>query len=167
LNKKSMRCVGLLYSAPVRRLTAVALIGLSAAACSSKPGAADIEPFVMDELGACKLWDVSNIKKTDGVAQGDRYQIDFSAKLTFKASPAEIWEEFKRPESLASTPACNAILIALIQQPGGSFAIPEPKLRGATLSKQYAVRGSAVVVKSEQGWRLIDELKDLAFEPTS
>ena len=167
MNKKSMRCVGLFYSTPVRRLTAVALIGLTAAACSSKPGAADIEPFVMDELGACKLWDVSNIKKTDGVAQGDRYQIDFSAKLTFKASPAEIWEEFKRPESLASTPACNAILIALIQQPGGSFAIPEPKLRGATLSKQYAVRGSAVVVKSEQGWRLIDELKDLAFEPTS
>lgn len=162
-----MRCVGLRLSTPVRRLAAVALIGLSATACSSKPGAADIEPFVMDELGACKLWDVSHIKKTDGVAQGERYQVDFSAKLTFKASPAEVWEDSKRPGSLASTPVCNAIFRALLLQSGGSFAIPEPQLKGATLSKQYEVRGSAVVVKSEQGWRLIDELKDLAFEPTS
>lgn len=167
MNKESTRYVGLFYSTPVRRLIAVALIGLSATACSSKPGAADIEPFVMDELGACKLWDVSNIKKTDGVAQGERYQIVFSARLTFKASPAEVWEDSKRPESLASTPACNPILLALIQQPGGSFAIPEPRLGGATLSKQYEVSGSAVVVKSEQGWRLIDELKYSAFEPTS
>jgi hypothetical protein len=151
----------------ISALLALCTFSASLTGCSSKPGASDVEPFVMEDLGACPLWKISDVRNTNSVAQGDRYKVDFAATLTFNDSPEKVWEDSKRDRSIASTPACNVYFIVLIQQPGGSYALPERQVAGATLSQQYKVAGYATLVKSEKGWQIIDEIRGLSFEPVA
>jgi hypothetical protein len=118
----------------------------------------------MNDLGACPLWKISDVSKTDGVADGNRYRVDFTAILTLKDSPSKAWADAGQPGSVASMPVCNMYWIALLQK-GGSFVIPEPRLGGLSLSEQYKVTGYAVMVKSENGWRLAKEISGLSFDP--
>ncbi|MGF6182735.1 hypothetical protein ABIB42_003771 [Massilia sp. UYP32] len=132
--------------------------------CSSKPDASDVEPYVIADLGACALWKISDVSKADGVAENDSYRVDFTAMLTLKDSPEKAWEDSTQPRSVASTQACNIYWVVLLNK-GGAVAIPEPRLPGLSLSKQYKVAGSAVMVKSEKGWQLAQEIGGLTFEP--
>lgn len=135
------------------------------AGCSSKPGASDVEPYVMADLGACPLWEITDVSKADGVAQENSYRVDFTAMLTLKDSPEKAWEDATQPRSIASTQAsCNMYWVVLLRT-GGAVAIPEPRLPGLSLSKQYKVAGSALMVKSERGWQLAQDIGGLTFEP--
>ncbi|MEM8515420.1 hypothetical protein RCH14_004781 [Massilia sp. MP_M2] len=145
-------------------IAAIAVTGFLSTACSSKPGSSDIVPFVMDDLGACPLWEIADVKKTDGVAQEPNYQIDFTATLTLKENPVKLWEDAKRASAIAWTPACNIYWAVLIQQ-GGTVPIPEPRVPGFSMSEKYSVSGYAVLVKSENGWQLAQEIRGLSFTP--
>jgi len=84
--------------------------------------------------------------------------------LTLKDSPEKAWEDSTQTKSLASTRACNIYWVVLLNK-GGAVAIPEPRLPGLSLSKQYRIAGSAVMVKSEKGWQLAQEIGGLTFDP--
>lgn len=120
----------------------------------SKPGASDIEPYVMAELSNCPLWSVSNVRKLDGIASEGSYQVDFSSKLTLKATPEEALRRYVEHGKEAAYLGCHFI-IAQLSNPGN------PTL----LSKSYEVSGAGEMVKSESGWRLTGELFQLAFVP--
>src|SRR4051812_24051256 len=80
-----------LHQAATRSVLLASLsIALSLSGCGlSKPGASDIEPYVMDALGQCQLWTIGDVRKVDGIEQGNEYRVDFTAKLTLKEAPEQ------------------------------------------------------------------------------
>lgn len=64
-----------------RKIAVCVGIAMLLTACgSSKPGASDIEPYVIDQLGQCQLWTISDVRKTHGIEDGATYRVDFTAK---------------------------------------------------------------------------------------
>lgn len=118
----------------------------------SKPGASDIEPYVMAELSNCPLWSVSEVRKVDGIATGDSYQVDFSAKLTLKATPEETSRAYVAHERDTAYLGCHLVISQLV----------DVRLRGLP-TKKFDISGAGELVKSESGWRLRGELVQLAF----
>jgi hypothetical protein len=102
------------------------------------------------------------------VDQGTSFKVDFSAVLTLRDRPEEVWKDAKQElkGSLEFSTTCADLFVSLIRQPGGSYPIPDQQLAGATLSEQYKVTGHAILVKSEKGWQLVDEIRT-SFEPIS
>lgn len=129
-------------------------ICILSACVQSKPGASDIEPYVMAELSNCPLWSVSDVRKLDGIANEGSYQVDFSSKLTLKATPEEALRRYVEHGKEVAYLGCHFI-IAQLSNPRN------PTL----LSKNYEVSGAGEMVKSESGWRLTGELFQLAFVP--
>lgn len=71
----------------------VALLLMPLTACSGKPDASDVEQEIKTFWSPCKLVKVTDIKKTNGVDQGKRYQMAISYKLELVQDVAEedIW----------------------------------------------------------------------------
>jgi hypothetical protein len=141
--------------------TALVFIALSLAACgASKPGADDIAPFVLQQIGDCPLWDVTEFRKVDGIDQGNEYRVDFAAKLTFKEDKFKTYlGEDITHRTMAPYDKCLALGLILMQNglsPDNPNQIP----------KQFDVIGSGVLAKSEKGWRLSGHL-DYKFVPHS
>lgn len=140
----------------VARCKIAALIGIviSLAACgSSKPGASDIEPYVMEQLGQCQLWTISDVRKTDGIEDGGMYRIDFTAQLTLKESPEQAMQSYGKHQMDPNYIGCHMYVSTLVR-------ITE----SMSFAKQYEVSGAGVMVKSEKGWRLNGELRS-SFQP--
>jgi len=138
-------------------LAAAAFAAVLLAACNSKPGASDIEPYIMNGVGRCPLWTISDFKKVDGVPQGDVYQVEFAAKLTFKQEHAKAKEEF---HSHANTQTADGDY---------EYCMSQQALRALELgtAQEYSVSGVLPMVKSENGWRLNEQLYqiDMKIEP--
>ena len=154
--KGRLSCRKLLFLPTMYKVVGVAVTLGSAcilSACSqSKPGASDIEPYVMAELSNCPLWSVSDVRKVDGIATEDSYQVDFSAKLTLKATPEETSRAYVAHERDSAYLGCHLIISQLV----------DVRLRGLP-TKKYDISGAGELVKSESGWRLRGELVQLAF----
>lgn len=118
----------------------------------SKPGASDIEPYVMAELSNCPLWSVSDVRKVDGIATEDSYQVDFSAKLTLRATPMQTLRRYVDHGKEAAYLGCHFVIAQL----------SDARIRGLP-TKKYDISGAGELVKSESGWRLRGELGQLAF----
>lgn len=118
----------------------------------SKPGASDIEPYVMAELSNCPLWSVSDVRKVDGIATEDSYQVDFSAKLTLGATPEQTLRKYVDHGKEAAYLGCHFVIAQL----------SDTRIRGLP-TKKYDISGAGELVKSESGWRLRGELVQLAF----
>ena len=154
--KGRLSCRKLLFLPTMYKVVGVAFTLGSAcilSACSqSKPGASDIEPYVMAELSNCPLWSVSDVRKVDGIATEDSYQVDFSAKLTLKATPEETSRAYVAHERDTAYLGCHLVISQLV----------DVRLRGLP-TKKYDISGAGELVKSESGWRLRGELVQLAF----
>lgn len=120
---------------------------------SSKPGASDIEPYVIDQLGQCQLWTISDVRKTDGIEDGATYRVDFTAKLTLKDTPEQTMENYGKHQMDPSYMGCHLYVSRLV-------AVTE----SMSFAKQYVVTGAGILIKSEQGWRLRGELQS-GFQP--
>lgn len=146
-------------SEPIIRNLAVLLgVALTAAACGlSSPGASDIAPYVMDDLGQCPLWTISDIRKVDGIAARDSYRVDFTAKLTLTSAPEDTNRNYIQHQGEPGYMGCHVIIphLATVQN------------RTVILSKQYDVSGMGELVKSEKGWRLQGELRQYRFMPVA
>lgn len=118
----------------------------------SKPGASDIEPYVMAELSNCPLWSVSDVRKVDGIATEDSYQVDFSAKLTLGATPEQTLRRYVDHGKEEAYLGCHFVIAQL----------SDTRIRGLP-TKKYDISGAGELVKSESGWRLRGELVQLAF----
>lgn len=151
-----LSCRKILFLPTMYKVVGVAITLSSAhilSACSqSKPGASDIEPYVMAELSNCPLWSVSDVRKVDGIATEDSYQVDFSAKLTLKATPEETSRAYVAHERDTAYLGCHLVISQLV----------DVRLRGLP-TKKYDISGAGELVKSESGWRLRGELVQLAF----
>lgn len=133
-------------------LAAISLISFLAGCEAPKPGAAEIEPYLVEQLGQCPLWTVSDVTKLDGIADGDAYRVDFAAKMNLKWSSEE---SIKRVGTDQAYFACHYFLPHLM-----NLVLP----RRPELLRQYEVHGAGILVKSEQGWRLLRQL-ELEFSP--
>ena len=151
-----LSCRKILFLPTMYKVVGVAITLGSAcilSACGqSKPGASDIEPYVMAELSNCPLWSVSDVRKLDGIATEDSYQVDFSAKLTLKATPEETSRAYVAHERDTAYLGCHLVISQLV----------DVRLRGLP-TKKYDISGAGELVKSESGWRLRGELVQLAF----
>lgn len=151
-----LNCRKILFLPTMYKVVGVAITLGSAcilSACGqSKPGASDIEPYVMAELSNCPLWSVSDVRKVDGIATEDSYQVDFSAKLTLKATPEETSRAYVAHERDTAYLGCHLVISQLV----------DVRLRGLP-TKKYDISGAGELVKSESGWRLRGELVQLAF----
>lgn len=74
-------------------LTALLLL-TSLTACSGKPEASDVEGLIKEVWAPCKLVKVTDVKKTNGVDQGKRYQMAISYKLELVQDVAieDVWD---------------------------------------------------------------------------
>ena len=138
-------------------MTAVALAVVLLAACDSKPGTSDIEPYIMDGIGKCPLWTISDLKKVDGIAQGDIYQVEFSATLTFKQEHAKAKQELDAHVKNGVTAEGDY-----------EYCMPQTALYAVNgTAQQYSMAGVLPMVKSEKGWRLNEQLYqiDMKIEP--
>ncbi|KAB8059904.1 hypothetical protein GCN74_11035 [Janthinobacterium sp. FT14W] len=154
--KDRLSCRKILFLPTMHEVFRGAIILSSAcilSACGQpKPGASDIEPYVMAELSNCPLWSVSDVRKLDGIATEDSYQVDFSAKLTLKATPEETSSAFMAHERDTAYLGCHFVIAQLV----------DVRIRGLP-TKKYDISGAGELVKSESGWRLRGELVQLAF----
>jgi hypothetical protein len=130
-------------------LPAIGLI----AGCSGTPGPADIEPYVQGEVGSCPLWTVSNIKKTDGEADGNNYRLDISAELTLKGSSDETSTTYKNNGFRPEFKPCHAYIMHMYSKDG------------QTLSQKFVIEGFAIFTKTEKGWRVIQNWTPTAVGP--
>jgi len=151
-----LSCRKILFLPTMYKVVGVAITLGSAcilSACGqSKPGASDIEPYVMAELSNCPLWTVSDVRKVDGIATEDSYQVDFSAKLTLNATPEETSRAYVAHERDTAYLGCHLVISQLV----------DVRLRGLP-TKKYDISGAGELVKSESGWRLRGELVQLGF----
>lgn len=154
--KGRLSCRKILFFPTMHEVVRGAIILSSAcilSACGqSKPGASDIEPYVMAELSNCPLWSVSDVRKVDGIAAEDSYQVDFSAKLTLKATPEETSRAYMAHERDRAYLGCHFVIAQLV----------DVRIRGLP-TKKYDISGAGELVKSESGWRLRGELVQLGF----
>ncbi len=81
-----------------------ALLVIPLSACSGKPDASDVEGLIKEVWAPCKLVKVTDIKKTNGVDQGDSYQMAISYKLELVQDVAieDVWDakDPKRDDTL-------------------------------------------------------------------
>lgn len=139
-----------------RKIAVCVGIAILVTACgSSKPGASDIEPYVIEQLGQCQIWTISDVRKTDGIEDGAAYRVDFTAKLTMKETPEQAFEIYKQHGMDPSYMGCHLYIAQLLM-------VTESR----SLAKQYLVTGAGVLIKSEQGWRLRGEIHS-GFQPTT
>ncbi|WBS05158.1 hypothetical protein OU994_13190 [Pseudoduganella sp. SL102] len=132
-------------------------LSFSIGACSpSKPGAADITPFVIEEL-SCPLWKVSDVVKTDGIPREGQYIVEFKGKLRVTVSDQQFDEFFAAPtpETAEQLMACSKWIPLLLFAQNGK----------PSRAKEYDVKGTGSLIKSEKGWRLLDGLDNLEFQP--
>jgi hypothetical protein len=128
----------------ITRLFGIAAIlgaAISLTGCgASKPGTYDIAPFLQERIAnICPRWDIADIRKVDGIQQGETYRVDFVAKMTFHAD---------RPKSADPFVQC----VTGLQQGGLVF---DPNAEGGIKATKLDVTGWGVLTKSEKGWRLI------------
>lgn len=133
-----------------------AMLALTLQACgSSKPAVSDVEPAVMDLLGQCPLWSVSDLEKTDGIPGAASYRLDFKAKLVLKQSAPDTSRLLVEHQTEPAYLSCHYLLQNLISVEG----------RMVKLSLKYEVAGAADLVKSEKGWRVSGQLHDFDYTP--
>lgn len=146
-----------------RKMAACIGIALSLAACSlSKPGAADIEPYVMDEFGKCFLWTISDVRKVDGIEEGNAYRVDFTAKLTLKETPEQAVRSYAQHQQDPSNASCYKYDSLLALMPSDEMiakAMESKTVPPLLWAKQYEVTGAGILVKSEKGWRLSGDIQ--------
>lgn len=133
---------------------------LSLAACGNgKPGASDIEPYIKNVLGQCELWTVGDVRKVDGIEEGKSYRVDFTAALTLKQSPEQARQSYIQHKMDPSWIGCHTYI--------SNLAVLNANQDKAELVKKYNVSGFGMLIKSEQGWRLVGDNLHLEFAPAS
>jgi hypothetical protein len=137
------------------RLAAIATFSVIISACSSVPEISDIEPDIFEAWAACKIVQVKNVKKTNGIPNGERYQLDFSYDVQFKNNL--FFDDFNQQRFSTICPVATSLDVQL------TFAIARSLKDGAraTLKNgdivvkkgaEYTFTRSLWMVKSEKGW---------------
>jgi hypothetical protein len=128
---------------------------VSLAACDgNKPRSSDIEPYVTNALGQCQLWTISDVRKVDGIEEGKSYRVDFTATLAMRQTPDQAFQSYLQHKMDPSWMGCHVYV--------SNLAIVSASGKTAEFSKKYEVSGFGMLIKSENGWRLIGD--DLHFE---
>jgi len=110
---------------------------------ASKPGTDDIAPFLQERISnICPRWDIADIRKVDGIQQGEMYRVDFVAKMTFHG---------ERP---GGADPFGVGCITGLQQGGLVF---DPASGSGVKATKLDVTGWGVLTKSEKGWRLMED----------
>lgn len=123
-------------------LTALITTGCSAAA----PGNTEAKNYLEGRFAGCPLWTLSDAQKTDSVRRGDKFQLDYKAVLTLR-------EDFAR--------TTYAGVRAFVDDPRNKPCMREmgnvvAGMAGAVdATRQTVLRGSVLLIQSEQGWRLL------------
>lgn len=142
------------------RCRVIAAIGtaLSLTACGlGKPSSSDIEPYIKNALGQCELWTVSDVRKVDGIEEGKSYRVDFTATLSMKQSPEQAFQSYLQHKMDPSWIGCHTYI--------SNLAIMSASRDKVELVKKYEVSGFGMLIKSEQGWRLLGDNLQFEFAP--
>ena len=140
-----------------RKIAVCVGIAMLLTACgSSKPGASDIEPYLVDNFGKCPLWTLQGVKKTDGVELENAYRLDYSAELTLKDSPENTVKVFLVHEHDPLYTPCTDSITAMVYQMASNGQ--------KTIAKNYVLSGYAGFVKFEKGWRIATGIEN-TFTP--
>jgi hypothetical protein len=113
--------------------------------CSSKPDVSDVKQVIADGWGACPLVKPINIKKVNGLQQGDGYQLAISYELEFQMDTPE-----KDPAQQFIVDNCKPFNMAVAL---GSIILTQEK--GGTAIKKGELLQLAPVfnmLKSDNGW---------------
>ena len=140
-----------------RMIVAIGAV-LSLTACGfGKPGSSDIEPYIKNALGQCELWTVNDVRKVDGIEEGKSYRVDFTATLAMKQSPEQAFQSYLQHKMDPSWIGCHTYI--------SNLAIMSASRDKVELVKKYEVSGFGMLIKSEQGWRLLGENLNFEFAP--
>lgn len=133
------------------------------AGCSAGPGASDISPFI-EEMFACNQMEVDKVKKTDGMpAKDGHYGIEYSFHVRFKGGAegaqklmnwyVTVLKHYDPTNSLIE--GCNFAVIKDWYEYTDAKRISDPQYPAPIGANVY---GTAEMLKSEQGWRLLGKL---------
>jgi hypothetical protein len=122
------------------RLAAIATFSVIISACSSVPEISDIEPDIFEAWAACKIVQVKNVKKTNGIPNGERYQLDFSYDIQSTICPVATSLDVQLTFAIARSLKDGAR--ATLKN--GDIVVK----KGA----EYTFTRSLWMVKSEKGW---------------
>lgn len=124
-----------------KALMLILCLGSSLLGCSSKPGESDIATASKEFWSGCAT--VSNVKKTNGVENGNSYKVSFSYDLT-------VLEDVELIGGKCST---GMGYIDAGSQKGILFKIHNPVLQSPIKKGDvFNIVGEKNMVKSEKGW---------------
>jgi hypothetical protein len=115
----------------------------------------------MDRFGQCQLWTISDVRKADGIEEGEAYRVDFTAKLTLKETPEQTMATYRQHQMDPNYAACHQYVSYLVIPVEGPVSSAEESI---SFAKQYEIAGAGMLVKSEKGWRLRGNLQS-SFNP--
>jgi len=133
------------------------------AGCNTAPGESDISPFVKDVF-ACNQMTVDQVKKTDGIPGKDgHYGIEYSFHVSFKGGAEgtqKLMEEFAstfKSRNVKNDPfeGCNFAVLKDWYDYTDVKRLSDPQYPAPI---GVNVVGTAQMLKSEGGWRLLGDL---------
>lgn len=128
------------------------------AGCTSNPDVASIEPSLKAQWSKCDLFKVTNIKKTNGIERGTKYQINLSYNIEATRDLIATPQTYSVSTSIQL--ACPAVvtvedLLMHIAVDGSKRMVEGHPIPGTILlpkGTSYEVNTSYLMIKSEKGW---------------
>jgi hypothetical protein len=118
---------------------------------ASIPDTNEIAPYVDERIGnVCDLWDVTAVRKVNGVQQGNEYRVDFAANLTFRDEWFEQLDQAGTTGWDSNNKGCRQALIY------GDYDFEREADRRAS---KLDIHGYGVMVKLENRWQLSGDLE--------
>ena len=122
-----------------RAFVIILCLGIPLFGCSSKPDVGDIDAQIQAIWQPCELLRVTDLKKTNGIDQGNTYELAYSYKLVFQKDVSD-WP---------SAGICPIDQLNLLW----TYAKAVNKAGVAMKKGEFIeVNDSATMVKSEKGW---------------
>jgi hypothetical protein len=128
------------------------------AGCTSKPDVTNIESNLTAQWSNCESFKVINIKKTNGIERGDKYQIDISynieATKNVTANSLGIFRVILNGCPAITT--VNGLLSVIVEDIGKRIGRGESEITVGEIlvpkGTSYESNNSYLMIKSEKGW---------------
>lgn len=146
------------------RRAALALGGVLAALLTTgcgaaSPGDAEARNYLNNRFAGCPLWTISNARKVDSIQRGDQYQLDYEATLTLRSDFARtsyagvrnFWDDPRNKP-------CKGEMGNVVAGMAGAVDLQ---------TGQTILRGAILLIRSEQGWRLLRGPEEKFIKPTN
>lgn len=128
-------------------------------ACSSKPDVSSVESYIKTQWANCESFKIKDVKKTNGIERGDKYQIDISYSVEATKNLTAVSEGDKMGRViLDGCPAIttiNGLLLEMMDDAAKRLGHGEPMKAGEILvpkGTSYDLTNSYLMIKSEKGW---------------